>query len=186
MKITATIGALLLGLAIATQPHADTSPTATLDAFYAASAGGNQSAFIAQLTEDAVLLGVDGVARLQGQSLRDYVSKSFGSEGIANGNSWSYHSSDRQIRLSADGTVAWFDESLQHEKLGAGRASGVLVANGGNWKIAQYNRTVPLPGAAVVSPTGTSGAAANTVPAAAPQKPQCKQLRHKTNTQSSC
>jgi hypothetical protein len=142
MNITATIGALLLGLAFAAQAHADTSPTATLDAFYAASAGSNQSAFIAQLTEDAVLLGVDGGERLQGEALRDYVSKSFGSESATatNGNSWGYHSSDRHIRLSADGTVAWFDESLQHEQLGAGRASGVLVANGGNWKIAQYNR----------------------------------------------
>jgi hypothetical protein len=189
MKITATIGALLLGLAIAAQAHADTSPTATLDAFYAASAGSNQSAFIAQLTEDAVLLGVDGGERLQGEALRDYVSKSFGSESATatNGNSWGYQSSDRYIRLSADGTVAWFDESLQHEQLGAGRASGVLVANGGNWKIVLYNRIAPLPGVAAVAPMDAAGAAAsNTLPATAPQKPECKQLRHKTNKKGSC
>ncbi|MBK6741156.1 MAG: nuclear transport factor 2 family protein [Haliea sp.] len=191
MNITATIGALLLGLAFAAQAHADTSPTATLDAFYAASAGSNQSAFIAQLTEDAVLLGVDGGERLQGEALRDYVSKSFGSESATatNGNSWGYHSSDRHIRLSADGTVAWFDESLQHEQLGAGRASGVLVANGGNWKIAQYNRTVPLPGVAVASPAGAAApaaAAAAAVPAAGPKKSGCMQLRHKTNSKGGC
>lgn len=184
MKITAMIGALLLGLAIAAQAHADTSPAATLDAFYAASAGADQSAFIAQLTEDAVLLGVDGGARLQGQSLRDYVSKSLGSESASNGNTWDYYSSDRQIRLSADGTVAWFDESLQHAQLGAGRASGVLVANGGNWKIAQYNRTVPLPGVVVASPAGAAAAAV--VPAPAPKKSGCMQLRHKTNTKGDC
>ncbi len=137
--------------------------------------------------EDAVFLGVDGGARLQGQSLRDYVSKSLGSESASNGNTWGYYSSDRQIRLSADGTVAWFDESLQHEQLGAGRASGVLVESGGNWKIAQYNRIASLPGVAVVAPIGGAGAAAsNTVPAAAPQKPECKQLRHKTNKKGSC
>jgi hypothetical protein len=186
MKITATIGALLLGLLMAAQTHADTSPTATLDAFYKAGAGANQSAFIAQLTEDAVFLGVDGRTRLQGESLRDYVSESFGSGSVTHGNTWAYHSSDRQIRLSADGSVAWFDESLQHEQLGAGRASGVLVENGGNWKIAQYNLTVPLPGVAVVSSTGTSSAAASAAPVAAPQKPECKQLRHKTNKKASC
>lgn len=189
MNITATIGALLLGLAIAVQAHADTSPTATLDAFYAASAGSNQSAFIAQLTEDAVLLGVDGGERLQGEALRDYVSKSFGSESATatNGNSWGYHSSDRHIRLSADGTVAWFDESLQHEQLGAGRASGVLVANGGNWKIAQYNRIAPLPSVAVASPAGAAApAAAAAVPAAGPKKSGCMQLRHKTNSKGGC
>lgn len=185
MKTTATIGALLLGLVIAAQATAGTSPAATLDAFYKAGAGANESAFIAQLAEDAVLLGVDGGARLQGQSLRDYVSASFGSGSVTNGDTWAYHSSDRQIRLSADGSVAWFDEALQHEQFGTGRASGVLIANGGNWKIAQYNLTLPLPGAAVASPAGVSGAA-NTAPAAAPQKPQCQQLRHKTNKKSSC
>jgi hypothetical protein len=183
MKTTATIGALMLGLMITAQAHAETSPAATLDAFYKAGAGANESAFIAQLAEDAVLLGVDGDVRLQGQSLRDYVDKNFGSASVTNGNAWGYHSSDREIRLSADGSVAWFDESLQHEQLGAGRASGVLVANGGNWKIAQYNLMVPLPGVAVVSPAGT---AASAVPVAAPQKPQCQQLRHKTNKKGSC
>jgi hypothetical protein len=181
MKTNATIGALLLSLIITAPAHAETSPAATLDAFYKAGAGANQSAFVAQLTEDAVFLGVDGGTRLQGQSLRDYVSDS-----VANGNTWAYHSSDREIRLSADGSVAWFDESLQHEQLGTGRASGVLIADNGNWKIAQYNLTVPLPGVVSVSPAGTSGAAANTAVPAAPQKPECKQLRHKTNKKSSC
>ena len=136
-----------------------------------------------------MLLGVDGGERLQGEALRDYVSKSFGSESATatNGNSWGYHSSDRHIRLSADGTVAWFDESLQHEQLGAGRASGVLVANGGNWKIAQYNRIAPLPGVAVASPAGAAApAAAAAVPAAGPKKSGCMQLRHKTNSKGGC
>lgn len=181
MKTTATIGALLLGLMITVQAHTETSPASTLDAFYAAAAGANQPAFTAQLTEDAVLLGLEGGSRLQGQSLRDYVAES-----LANGNTWAYRSSDREIRLSADGSVAWFDESLQHEQLGAGRASGVLIAKSGNWKIAQYNLTLPTSGAVSVSPSGTSGAAANTAVTTAPQKPACKQLRHKTNTKSSC
>lgn len=188
MKITATMGALSLGLAIAAQTHADASPAATLDAFYKAGAGANQSAFTAQLAEDAVLLGVDGDRRLQGPSLHEYINKTLDSASAAHNNTWTYSSRDREIRLSADGTVAWFDESLQHEQLGAGRASGVLVANGGNWKIAQYNRTLLSPAVAVVSPAGMSEATANTAPApaAAPQKPECKQLRHKTNKKSSC
>jgi hypothetical protein len=186
MKSIATTFALLLGLVLATQARAETSPAATLDAFYKAGAGADQSAFIAQLAADAVLLGVDGDARLQGQSLRDYVSESFGSPGLTNGNAWALDSSDREIRLSADGSVAWFDESLQHDQLGSGRASGVLVANGGNWKIAQYNRTLSTTGIEVSSPAGLSAAAAGTAAPAAPQKPECKQLRHKTNKKSSC
>jgi hypothetical protein len=180
MKTTATIGALLLSLTVTAHAYAETSPAATLDAFHRAAADANQSAFIAQLAADAVLLGVEEGARLQGQSLRDYVSDRF-----TNSNTWTYRGSNREIQLSADGSVAWFDESLQHEQLGAGRASGVLIANGGDWKIAQFNLTVPLRGAAVVSPASTSGAAVSTA-TAAPQKPECKQLRHKTNKKSSC
>jgi SnoaL-like domain len=186
MKSTATICALVLSLAFTAQSQAESSPAATLDAFYKAGAGANQPAFIAQLAEDAVLLGVNGDTRLQGQSLRDYVSKDLAREQFSDGNIWTYYSRGREIRLSADGAVAWFDESLQHEKLGPGRASGVLIANGGDWKIAQYNLTAPRPVVAVASPTGAPEAAPGTQPATPAQQPECKQLRHKTNKKSTC
>lgn len=180
MKTNATI-AVLLSLLITVPALAETTPDATLDAFYQAGAGANQAAFFAQLARDAVVLGVDGGVRLQGPSLRDFVSASF-----ASGDAWAYRSSDRDIRLCADGTVAWFDESLQHDRLGRGRASGVLVQDGGSWKIVQYNLTVPQPDPALVSPSGPSDAAQGAVVNEAPQKSQCRQFRHKTNKKSSC
>ena len=170
-------GTLLLGLLFTLRAFADGSPEAALDSLHEAGAAANQVEFIAMLAPEAVFLGVDGSARLQGQSLRDYVSESF-----ASGNAWDYRSSEREMRRSSDGTIAWFDESLQHDQLGSGRGTGVLVQSGGVWKIAQYNLTIPLPGAAV-SGVQTSGAPPITE---APQEPECRKIRHKTNKQASC
>jgi hypothetical protein len=180
MNIYSTTGTLLLGVLFTLQALAEASPEAALDTLHKAGAEANQADFIAVLAQDAVFLGVGDGTRLQGQALRDFVSESF-----ASGNTWDYRTSERDVRLSADGTVAWFDESLEHDQLGRGRGSGVLIQNGGGWKVVQYDLTVPQPGAAVVSEAETPGAAA---PAASttPQKPRCRKIRHKTNKQASC
>lgn len=180
MNIYSTTGTLLLGVLFTLQALAEASADAALDSLHKAGADADAAEFVIVLAPDAVFLGVDDGNRLQGQALRNFVSESF-----ASGNTWGYRSSDRDIRLSADGTVAWFDESLEHEQLGRGRGSGVLIKNDGSWQVVQYDLTVPLPGAAVVSDVVTPGAVAPAAPEA-PQKPQCRKVRHKTNKQASC
>lgn len=185
MRTNATISAmsfgLLVGALIAVPASAQSSPQAALDAFYKAAAAANESEFIAVLAADAVLLGIGDEGRLQGQPLYEYVSESF-----ASGGNWRYSVNDRQIRQTDDGSVAWFDESLQSDGLSPGRASGVLVQDDGNWKVAQYNLTVSQPAIAPVPPSQVPAAAASTEVNSAPQKPECRQLRHKTNKKSSC
>jgi hypothetical protein len=180
MNIYSTISALLLGLLFALQALAEASPEAALDTLHRAGAEANQADFIGVLAQGVVFLGVGDGTRLQGQALRDFVSESF-----ASGNTWDYRTSERDVRLSADGSVAWFDESLEHDQLGRGRGSGVLTQNEGAWKIAQYDLTVPLPGAVEVSEAETPGAAAPAM-SKTPQKPRCRKIRHKTNKQASC
>ena len=177
MQANVISGTLILGLLFTLRAFAEGSPEAALDSLHRAGAAANPVEFIGMLAPEAVFLGVDGSARLQGQSLRDYVSESF-----ASGNAWDYSSSEREMRLSSDGAIAWFDECLQHHQRGSGRGTGVLIYSGGAWKIAQYNLTIPLPGAAV------SGAQSSGPPAVteAPQKPECRKIRHKTNKQASC
>ena len=51
----------------------------------------------------------------------------------------------RNVDVSPDGAVAWFDEVLGHARYGVCRGTGVLRANEGGWKVAQYNLTVPVP-----------------------------------------
>ena len=51
----------------------------------------------------------------------------------------------RHLSFSPDDSVAWFDEKLDTPKLGPSRGSGVLVKGGGEWKIAHYDLSVPIP-----------------------------------------
>lgn len=198
MKIQSAICALLFGLVCNHHTLADTEPATALDALHQAGARADPAAFLLLLTTDAVFLGVNGNTRLEGQSLRDFVSTNF-----SRGGAWNYHSDQRDIRLSADGAVAWFDESLEHDQLGHGRGSGVLVKNGGGWRIAQYNLTLPASDHLVMSaapsnqetaaPKNSDSTGLSDDPAAIeatttePKKrTQCRKIRHKTNKRARC
>jgi hypothetical protein len=187
MKMYSALFALFLVLAGGIDARAEKTPGATLDALHAAGAQADQVGFLALLTVDAVFLGMDNGNRLEGEALRDFVGEIF-----SGGKGWNYRSGHRETRLSPDGSVAWFDESLQHDQLGHGRGSGVLLRSAQGWKIAQYNITVPAPGSGL-SPVanGAAETAVNSTPAttatvAPPEKPECRKLRHKTNKMAAC
>lgn len=113
---------------------------AALDAFHAAAASADQSAYFNLMTANVVFLGTDAGERWQGQAFRDFVNQYF-----PRGQGWTYTPTERHIDLAADGSWALFDELLSNEKLGQCRGSGVLVLQDGAWKIAQYNLSVPVP-----------------------------------------
>ena len=136
---------------------------------------------------------MDGAARLEGQSAREFFD-----EHLMQGNAWAYRSSARETRLSPDGSMAWFDETLEHDQLGRGRGTGVLIRSREGWKLAQYNLIIPLPGGAG-STSGVSGTQAITAPGAAngpgqtgvqptgaQEKKRCMMTSHKTNTRADC
>lgn len=181
MKFVSIVGALLFGLSVTLLAHADATPDAALDALHKAGADANAAAFEALLSEDVVFLGVGGAGRLEGHAARAYFS-----ELIAQGNVWAYSSSLRETRVSADGSVAWFDETLEHGQLGLGRATGVLVRSGEGWKVAQYNLTVPVSGGVAVSGAVNGSGAAGVQPVEVQEKDRCKMTRHKTNTRAKC
>jgi hypothetical protein len=54
---------------------------------------------------------------------------------------------NRNVTISPDGHTAWFDELLDSASYGECRGSGVLRQVGGEWKIAQYNLSIPIPNA---------------------------------------
>jgi ketosteroid isomerase-like protein len=177
----------------------------TLDNFHRAAAVADRDGYLALTTEDVVFLGTDGSERWQGEEFRDFVEGHFSA-----GRGWIYRPQARNITLSSDGSTAWFDEDLSNEQLGQCRGSGVLVNSGGQWKIAQYNLSVPVPNAMVeqvvadiaamesapqsVSASQESGSAmAGTAPAAqsevepeAPQRADCGRKRFKTNRKGGC
>ena len=49
------------------------------------------------------------------------------------------------MSVTSDGRTAFFDELLDNDALGETRGSGVLVREGGVWRVAQYNLSIPIP-----------------------------------------
>lgn len=170
MKTGLITSTLFVLLTISLQAATDTLPATTLDALHEAGAVADEKGFLLRLTENCVFLGMDSDNRLEGPSLRDFIRAQF-SSGVA----WNYRSSQRDIRFSADGTVAWFHETLQHDQLGRTWGSGVLVRSANDWRVAQYNL------GSAIQPTDVDSADAG------PEKAKgCNKIRHKTNRQASC
>ena len=113
---------------------------AVLDGFHAAASNANEAAYLALLAPDAVFLGTDGGERWAGETYRAFIHSYF-SRGIG----WTYMSSQRSVDIAADGGTAWFDERLENASYGACRGTGVLQLRDGEWRIEQYNLTIPIP-----------------------------------------
>jgi hypothetical protein len=87
-----------------------------------------------------VFLGTDATERWTVDEFRRYAHPYF-----AKGKAWTFRAHDRHVMFSPDGAVAWFDEALDTPNLGPSRGSGVLIRSGGDWKIAHYDLSVPIP-----------------------------------------
>ena len=111
-----------------------------LDAFHAAAASADEDGYVATLSDSVVFLGTAPRERWEGDAWRDFVHAYF-----TRGKGWSYTPSDRRVVVAHDGRVAWFDETVDNEHLGACRGTGVLQCEDDGWRIAQYNLTIPVP-----------------------------------------
>ncbi|MDY7232224.1 nuclear transport factor 2 family protein [Hyalangium rubrum] len=137
---------LCLALAAATPEagKADARPAiaAVLDDWHKAAAEADEARYFGHFTADGVFLGTDATERWTRDAFRVWAKPFF-----ARGKAWSFKAVSRNISLSKDGAVAWFDEALDTPNMGPCRGSGVLVKEGTGWKIAQYNLSVPIPNA---------------------------------------
>lgn len=110
----------------------------TLDRLHAAASRADGKVYFDQFAPEAVFLGTDASERWTLAQFKAYAEPYF-----AKGQGWTYAVTERNVTM--DEGVAWFDERLSNEKYGECRGTGVLVRRGGEWKIAQYNLTVPIP-----------------------------------------
>jgi hypothetical protein len=127
--------------------HAELPPTADdlakasalLERFHAAAASADEEAYFACFADGGIFLGTDATERWTVPQFRAYAHPRF-----ASGKAWRFTSRRRDI--SARGDTAWFDEDLETANLGPARGSGVLVRDAkGEWKVAQYNLSIPIP-----------------------------------------
>jgi len=131
--------------ALAASPRADraaeSAAAAALDAFHAAAARADETAYFDLLAENAVFLGTDASERWNKPAFRAFAHPYF-----SQGKGWTFLPRDRHLERSRDGNLMWFDEKLASESYGECRGTGVLERQSdGRWKIAQYNLTIPIP-----------------------------------------
>jgi len=109
-----------------------------LEDFHQAASKADFDAYFGLFSKDGVFIGTDASERWSVEAFKQYVKPYF-----SQGKGWTYVPRDRTIVVHND--VAWFDELLDNEAYGECRGSGVLVKEGGVWKIAQYNLHFPIP-----------------------------------------
>jgi ketosteroid isomerase-like protein len=112
----------------------------TLDLWHMSAAEHQEDAYFSLMSKDAVFLGTDPHERWTKAEFQKWAHPIF-----SKGKGWTIKSVKRNIVISTDKKVAWFDEDVQSKELGPGRGTGVLVKEKGKWKVSQYNLSVPIP-----------------------------------------
>ncbi|MDQ1472510.1 MAG: hypothetical protein QOJ99_3990 [Bryobacterales bacterium] len=150
---------LLLILLLLAEPALAQSPSgrvaAVLDDWHRAAALADEPRYFAHFSANAVFIGTDASERWTVTQFREFARPHFQRK-----TTWDFKPRDRHIDFSKDGKISWFDEMLDTTNLGVCRGSGVLVLDGREWKIAQYNLSIPIPNAMakdIVTKIGVNG-----------------------------
>lgn len=99
----------------------------------------DMQAYFDKIDEAGIYIGTDATENWTKQAFYDW-SKPYFDKGKA----WSFQADERNIYLSEDQKMAWFDEKLRSSS-GPLRGSGVLIYRNGNWKILHYVLSLPVP-----------------------------------------
>ena len=111
-----------------------------LDSLHYLASVADQKKYIDLFSENAVFFGTDISERWSKNEFNRYVKSRFDT-----GTGWTYKSISRNIFISNNKKVAWFDEILYNKKYGEFRGTGVLTVESEKWKISQYNLLLPIP-----------------------------------------
>jgi ketosteroid isomerase-like protein len=109
-----------------------------VDAWHRAAADADETRYFGAMAPEFVFLGTDATERWDLASFQAFAHPYF-----AKGKAWTFTPRDRHVAVHDD--VAWFDEKLDSASYGECRGTGVLRRIGGEWKIAHYNLTIPIP-----------------------------------------
>ncbi len=136
-SIWLTVPVLLVAVSL---PADEEAVEAVLDALHETAAKPDPERYWDLFAEDAMFFGTDPTERWTIEDFHGYADPSF-----EQGRGWTYHVVSRHVFLAPGGAVAWFDEELHNENYGDCRGTGVLVERDGEWKIVQYNLSIPIP-----------------------------------------
>ncbi len=114
---------------------------AMLNDWHDAASKADEARYFGHMTSNAVFIGTDDTEYWTGPQFKDFAHPYF-----SKGKGWTYHPHDRHVYWYDPATdVAWFDEKLDNDKYGRCRGAGVCVRTGGEWKLAHYTLSFPVP-----------------------------------------
>jgi hypothetical protein len=109
-----------------------------LDNWYKAAAEADEDVFFGSMAEDAIYLGTDKTERWLRDEMKAWSAKYFERE-----SAWAFKPFDRNIYVSEDGTIAWWEEKLE-TWMGVCLGSGVLAKTEEGWKIKHFHLGVTI------------------------------------------
>lgn len=118
----------------------ETAIDMALNDWHDAAATADLDRYFAYLADDAIFMGTDATEHWDRESFLAFATPYF-----EDGKAWTFHPRDRVVTIAKGKKTAWFDELLDSDSYGELRGSGVLIRDGDDWKIAQYNLSIPLP-----------------------------------------
>jgi hypothetical protein len=139
MTRTIIITILLFPLVLFAQDTLKTGIGSFLDEWHSDAARADMPAYFEKIDEAGIYIGTDATENWTKQAFYDW-SKPYFDKGKA----WSFKATERNIYISEDGKMAWFDEKLEASN-GLLRGSGVLRLRDGSWKIMHYVLSLPVP-----------------------------------------
>ena len=140
MKKLLPLLALLCACATTTPTNREADVNRMLDGWHGAAATANEQAYFDAMTPEFVFLGTDATERWDLAAFRDFAHPYF-----EKGKAWTFVPRERHVIFAPDGNTAWFDEKLDSASYGDCRGTGVVRRIDGEWRIAHYNLTIPIP-----------------------------------------
>ena len=110
-----------------------------LDNWHKAAANAKFDDYMNAMTSDAMFIGTDAT---ENWNKKDFMT--FAKPYFDKGKAWSFTALERNVYISKDQNVAWFDELLETQ-MKICRGSGVLVKVGKKWKIQHYVLSMTIP-----------------------------------------
>jgi len=108
-----------------------------------------------KMAPDGVYIGTDRSELWQREAFRAWGRKYFEGKKAA----WVFHATRRNVHVSDDGKLVWFDELLDTENMGHCMASGVLRKTAGGFEILHYQLSIAVPNEVAGQVTGLIKAA---------------------------
>jgi len=108
-----------------------------------------------KMAVDGVYIGTDRSELWQRDAFRAWGRTYFEGKKAA----WVFHATRRNVHVSDDGKLVWFDELLDTENMGHCMASGVLRKTAGGFEILHYQLSIAVPNEIADQVTGLIKAA---------------------------